>query len=602
MDAARVPAGSDRRVGADTEAFAGPLGSDRRVGDDTEATRGHGPHRTTSSVPRTPGTTAPSTRPGTATTMAPMSSHRRAVLAAAFLALSIATPAATAAAEPEFPSGDTGYHTYAEMAAEVAKAEADHPAIVDRFSIGTSHQGRELWAVKISDDVGTDESEPEVLFDGLHHGDEHMSLEMTLAILRWLTDGYGSDDRVTRLVDSREIWIVFAVNPDGATYDIAGSGGYRDWRKNRQPTPGSSSVGTDLNRNYPYKWGCCSGSSGDPKSSRYRGTAPLSAPEARSFHDFVRSRVVGGRQQIRASISFHTTGRLVMYPYGHTTTNITTAMTRDDHSTLVAMARRFAATNGYDAIQASDLYLTSGTSRDWLYNAYRIFAFTFEMSSDSTPYPGDHMIGPETSRNRAAVLELIDLAACPFEVIDLERQRCGAFDDDLEVARGWMRDAQGTDTATGGRWQRGDPAATSASGPKQSGTTTSGIRGLVTGTAPGSSAGANDLDEGTTSITSPAITMPSGAGQRLSFRYTFAHSAAASNADWLRAEILAGGTSTTVWQATGGPTDRDAAWRTASATLDPWAGKTIRIRFSARDGGAGNLVEAAIDDVRIPRP
>ena len=530
-------------------------------------------------------------------------SGRHALLAALLAAGSIVAPSVAAAAEPEFPAGDTGYHTYAEMSAEVATAEADHPAIVDRFSIGQSHQGRELWAVKISDDVHEDEPEPEVLFDGLHHGDEHMSLEMTLAILRWLSDGYGTDQRVTDLVDSREIWIVFAVNPDGATYDIGGTGGYRDWRKNRQPTPGSTSVGTDLNRNYPYKWGCCTGSSGTPSSSRYRGPAALSAPETRAFHDFVRSRVVGGRQQIRVSVSFHTTGRLVMYPYGHTSADLTAAMTRDDHAVLTRMAQRFAGTNGYTPIQASDLYLTSGTSRDWIYNTYRTFAFTFEMSPDATPYPADERIPTETGRNQAAVLDAIELAACPFAAAGdaLATARCGAFDDDLEVGRGWVRDAQGTDTASGGTWQRGDPAGTSASGPKQPGTTPSGIRALVTGTAAGSSAGANDLDGGTTSITSAAITLPDEAGQRLTFRYAFAHSAAATSADWLRAEVLAGGTWTTVWQATGAGTDRDAVWRSAAVAMDAWTGQTVRIRLSARDGAAGNLVEAAVDDIRVTR-
>ena len=93
--------------------------------------------------------------------------------------------------------------------------------------------------MKVSDNVGTDEPEPEVMLDGLHHADEHMSLEMTLSILRWLTEGYGSSTRITNIVDSREIWIVFAMNPDGATYDIK-DGTYHSWRKNRQPTSGST--------------------------------------------------------------------------------------------------------------------------------------------------------------------------------------------------------------------------------------------------------------------------------------------------------------------------------------------------------------------------
>ena len=338
---------------------------------------------------------------------------RAVTMAAVLVALLLPGATTVAAAEPEFPSGQTGYHTYAEMVAEVAAAAADHPSIMTRFSIGKSYGGRTIWAAKISDSVATDEPEPEVIFDGLHHGDEHMSLEMTLAILRWLTDGYGSDPRITSLIDSREIWIVFAMNPDGATYDIGGTGGYRNWRKNRQPTSGSSAIGTDLNRNYPYHWGCCGGASATPSSTRFRGRAPLSSPEATAFADFVRSRVVGGRQQIRASISFHTTGRLVMYPYGHTLTNVPSDMTKDDRAVFSAIAARLADANGYRPIQASDLYLTSGTSRDWLYGQYRIFAFTIEMSPDSTPYPDDSRIGPETGRNKEAVLRLLERAACP---------------------------------------------------------------------------------------------------------------------------------------------------------------------------------------------
>ena len=115
-----------------------------------------------------------------------MRTRRLGLLPVVLLAATgLLTPHAVAA-DPEFPPGDTGFHTYNEMAAEVAATAAAHPAIVKRFSIGTSYQGRQLWAVKVSDNVGVDEREPEVVFDGLHHADEHMSLEMTLAILRWL--------------------------------------------------------------------------------------------------------------------------------------------------------------------------------------------------------------------------------------------------------------------------------------------------------------------------------------------------------------------------------------------------------------------------------
>src|SRR6185436_5245325 len=174
------------------------------------------------------------------------------------LLLTLVAPVAVHAAD--FPPADSRYHTYAEMVAELDKAVADHPTIVRKFSIGESYQHRQIWAAKISDNVATDESEPEVLFDGLHHAREHLTVEQSIAVMKWLVDGYGQDSRITRIVDEREIFIVFMVNPDGGEYDLTGNP-YREWRKNRQPNSGSSYVGTDLNRNYGYHWACCGGSS-----------------------------------------------------------------------------------------------------------------------------------------------------------------------------------------------------------------------------------------------------------------------------------------------------------------------------------------------------
>ncbi|HSK53117.1 MAG TPA: M14 family metallopeptidase [Clostridia bacterium] len=532
---------------------------------------------------------------------------RRAFRAGVFLAAltaiagsSVAAPAA--AADSQFPAGQEAFHTYAEMAAETLATATAHPDIVERFSIGRSYEGRELWAVKVSDNVGVDEPEPEVLIDGLHHGDEHMSLEMTLAVLRWLTAGYGSDERVTRIVDSREIWIVFALNPDGATRDILG-GRYWNWRKNRQPNAGTTAIGTDLNRNYDYRWGCCGGSSGTASSTRYRGPKAFSAPETRAFRDFVASRVVDGRQQIRAALSFHTTGRLVMWPYGHTTVDVPGDMTMEDRAAFASMGRRMATMSAYTPIQASDLYITSGTSRDWLYGRYRIFAYTFELSPDSTPYPSASRIPSETGRNREAVLYLLEQADCPYRSSGKSTTRCGAFDDDLEINRGWRRNPLGTDTATGGAWARGNPAATRTSGgPKQLGTTASGSYALVTGPAAGTSAGSHDVDGGRTTVESPAIELPARAGQRLAFRYYLAHDATSSTADELRVQVVAaGGAATTVFLERGAANDDDAAWASASVLLDPWAGTTVRIRISATDAGSGSLVEAAVDDVRVTR-
>ncbi|MEU4097415.1 M14 family metallopeptidase [Streptomyces sp. NPDC026673] len=327
----------------------------------------------------------------------------------------------------DFPASDAGYHNYAEMTAEINTLVSAHPNIMRQQVIGTSYGGRAIVAVKISDNVGTDEAEPEVLFTHHQHAREHLTVEMALYLLHQFGDGYAGDSRIRNIVDSREIWIIPDLNPDGGEYDIA-SGSYRSWRKNRQPNSGSSSVGTDLNRNWNYRWGCCGGSSGSTSSATYRGASPESAPEVRLVADFVRGRVVGGRQQITAGIDFHTYSQLVLWPFGYTTANTTTGMTADQYNTFATFGRTMAATNGYTPEQASDLYITDGSIDDWLWGTHGIWAYTFEMypgpNGSSGFYPPDEVIPAQTSRNREAVLLLLENADCMYRAIGKEAQYC----------------------------------------------------------------------------------------------------------------------------------------------------------------------------------
>jgi carboxypeptidase T len=324
--------------------------------------------------------------------------------------------------------------------------------------------------------------------------------------------------------------------------------------------------------------------------------------------DFVDSRVVGGVQQIRAGIDFHTYSELVLWPFGYTTANLQPGMTADEYDTFAALGQSMASTNGYTPEQASDLYITDGTIDDWLWGVHRIFGYTFEMypvNSNPGFYPPDEVIGRETSRNREAVLRLLEHADCPYRAIGKQAQYCGApeatlFYDDLESNRGWTVNAAGTDTATSGRWERGDPEPTTSSGAKQLGTTITGLNDLVTGRPAGSAAGANDLDGGLTSVTSPPIALTGGSGYRLSFYWYLAHGSNSSSADFLRVRVV-GATSSTVHQVLGAATDRDGLWNQASVSLDSFAGQTVRVVVEATDAAGASLVEAGVDEVRVTR-
>ncbi|MEZ4597414.1 MAG: M14 family metallopeptidase [Chloroflexota bacterium] len=513
----------------------------------------------------------------------------------ALLATTWALPQLAGAAG--YPARESGYHDYAETYRLLRAIEAEHPDIVRVFRIGRSYQGRGIWAAEVSDDPGKDEGEPEVMFDGLHHAREHLTVEMSLYVLRMLVAHYGEDTdlgrRVTRIVDGRRIWIIPMVNPDGLQYDLTGDP-FRQWRKNRQPNGRGKPIGTDLNRNYDYAWGRAPT---DPASQNYRGRRPFSAPETRAIRDFVLSRRVGGRQRIRAHISFHTAGEYVLWPYGHTYRDVPPDMTRVDQRTLAAMGRHMAATNGYRPRQSSDMYPTYGDEIDWLYGTQRIFSYTFEMfprTGSSRTHVPDERIARETKRNREAVLYLMEMAACPYAAIGWAEAYCGPLYDDLEVARGWRVDAGGTDTARAGAWARGVPAKAAY----QLGSATSGRAVLVTGRARG-----HDVDRGRTTVRSRAIRLPADATATLRLRYWVGMSSAADAADRFRVRLVDPGDGdilATALAIDGDGRSHRPAWRSLAFPVPgELRGARVAVELVAVDSGRDATVEAGVDDVQI---
>ncbi|MFF3286922.1 metallophosphoesterase family protein [Streptomyces sp. NPDC003023] len=182
------------------------------------------------------------------------------------------------------------------------------------------------------------------------------------------------------------------------------------------------------------------------------------------------------------------------------------------------------------------------------------------------------------------------------------------YTDDFETSTGWTINATGTDTATVGKWQRGDPLATSHRGTKQIGTATSGLNALVTDRrsgvpSTGTTGATYDVDGGTTSIRSPEIALPSSGALNLSLNYNFAHySTNASADDHFRLRIIGATGTVTVLDKTGTPsTNRRGEWRQATADVSQFAGQRIRILIEAVDAAGATIVEAAVDDVKITR-
>ena len=322
-------------------------------------------------------------------------------------------------AVPVSSQSQTAYHTYSSLKTDLQNLVDLYPNITKVYDIGDSWEktvgiaDRDILAIKISDNVTNEEDdEPDILFMGGIHAREWISVEVPFYLAKYLLDLYGTDQTIKQLVDSREIWIVPLVNPDGLEYSRTYD---RNWRKNRRDN-GDGSFGVDPNRNFGYNWGLA-GSSGDPESFTYRGVAPFSEPETQAIRDFVAT------HEFYASISYHSYSQLVLYPWGYTKD---AALHKEQLSKMAEdMANAIKDVHGmnYTARQASNLYRASGDSDDWLYGAYNIAAFTVELRPKNLcdlggkPFelPEDQII-PTCEENIPAALYLIEWSP-QFDVI-----------------------------------------------------------------------------------------------------------------------------------------------------------------------------------------
>lgn len=302
------------------------------------------------------------------------------------------------------------WHTFAETVAEMNLLHSEFPDLTTApFSLGTTIEGRTIWAIKLSDNPNAQESEPEVLFDGVHHAREIMTVEMLLHYARYLCENYGTDPVATFLLDNRQVFFVPVVNPDGFVYNetIAPNGGGM-WRKNRRNN--GICFGVDNNRNYPYQW-VGGGSSTDPCNDTYRGPSAGSEAENQAMMNFINA------HDFVTHDSYHSVAGMILYPWGYTL-----SPTPDD-AAFQSIALTRAAENGYSTGQPGELlYMVNGGFFDWAYGEQttkpKIFTFTTEIGgSNFWPDPSER--DPLLAENMNSIIYLTQIAGATATVTDL---------------------------------------------------------------------------------------------------------------------------------------------------------------------------------------
>ncbi|OJV56481.1 MAG: hypothetical protein BGO31_15470 [Bacteroidetes bacterium 43-16] len=273
-----------------------------------------------------------------------------------------------------------GFYTYTELLNILDSMRVKYPGLVSvkqAVSPTNSTEGRPVYYVRISNNPDVDQSnKPEVLYTALHHAREAQSLSQLVFYMWYLLEQYGTDADVTYLLNNRELYFVPCVNPDGYIYnqttDPAGGG---MWRKNRRNN--GNTFGVDLNRNYNSFWGYDNvGSSPQPSSDTYRGTAAFSENETRAIRDFCNSR------EFVLALNAHTFSNLLIYPYSHLPNLLT-----PDSATFSCLAHEMSLCSGFNTGTPNQTvgYATNGDSDGWMYDEQaskgKIFALTPEAGS-----------------------------------------------------------------------------------------------------------------------------------------------------------------------------------------------------------------------------
>lgn len=284
-----------------------------------------------------------------------------------------------------------GYYTFNEIIANIDSMYAQYPNLItQKYSVGTSQQGRTIWAVKISDNPNINESEPAVGYDALIHAREPQSMASMLYFMWYLLENYGTDPEATYLVNNRELYFIPCVNPDGYEYNrqTNPSGGGM-WRKNRRNN-GDGSYGVDLNRNFGYMWGYDnSGSSPTPSSETYRGPFAFSEPEAAAVRDLAIQKNYG------THFNMHSYQNAFLYPWGYINQQTV------DSSIYKEFAQDMSSYNNYVYGTSNQIlgYNSNGSVRDWMYGEQttkaKTFGYTVEIGSSSDGFwPPQHRIFP----------------------------------------------------------------------------------------------------------------------------------------------------------------------------------------------------------------
>jgi hypothetical protein len=306
------------------------------------------------------------------------------------------------------PSGRTTYRSLADYQAELKALATQHPSLVKPVELPKKTlEGRTIEGVEIASNVRRPEDGRPVYFVvAVHHAREWPAGEAAMELAHTLVQEYGTNPRVTSVLDKTRVVIVPLINVDGFVSSrgatdpadttwygdnddvrflgpnlytgeaATGIGAYR--RKTCRGTlpvgaPCALQYGVDPNRNYATGWGAM-GASTSPHDQTYRGTGPWSEPETQAVHEYSQTR------QVTNIITIHNVAALVLRPPGREALGLA-----PDEERMKEIGDAMGKTTGYRSQYGWQLYDTSGTTEDWNYAAQGAYGYTIEIGPGDDP-------------------------------------------------------------------------------------------------------------------------------------------------------------------------------------------------------------------------
>lgn len=291
------------------------------------------------------------------------------------------------------------YIHYEELSTLLKRLTLEYPSISKLHSIGKSVQGRELWAVQITDKINEVEiGEPMFKYVGNMHGNEAIGRQVLIYLIEYLLKNYKHNARLTQLIDTTNIFIMPSMNPDGFEAAIEGDCMGIQGRPNAN--------GEDLNRNFP-----------DQFNNWQRYIVERDAePETKAIINWLRS------NHFVLSANLHGGSLVASYPFDSNAEHLTqgvASLTPDDavfrHLAILYATKHKTMSKGDPLCEdrfpggvtnGAKWYNVPGGMEDVNYLLSNCFEITLELSC--CKYPTANHLRQEWIKNKEALLAYIE--------------------------------------------------------------------------------------------------------------------------------------------------------------------------------------------------